>query len=103
MCVNTHDLVPALGTTHPLYIAVLKETNVQVAFQVLYAYTSVSDAPNARANQARPDEMGWKPGIFLRGPSSPEGGPNVYAKKRILINHLITGIKEVIIKRRYDG
>ena len=28
-----------------------QETNVQVAFQVLYAHTSVSDATNARVNK----------------------------------------------------
>ena len=50
----------------------------------------------------RPDETGGKPGIFPRGPRSPEGGPNVYAKKRIRFNHLITGHKKGIIKSMYD-
>ena len=79
MCVNTHNLVPALGTTHPLYTAVPKETNVQVAFQVLYAHTSVSDAPNARANQAHQK---------IYPESYSDAGTNVRTKQTIAENNL---------------
>ena len=56
-----------------------KETNVQVAFQVLYSYTSVSDVPNARANQAH---------IKIYPESYSDAGRNVHTKQTIAENNL---------------
>ena len=79
MCVNTHDLWPALGTTNHLDIAVSKDTDVQAAFQILYAYTSVSDAPNARVNQAHQK---------IYPESYSDAGTNVHTKQTIAENNL---------------